>query len=314
MTLSYENNNSVFYSDAFFKALKDTDDFIALKVNHIKTNSKVSIQGYITKKSNFVKNFFTRRCIINGNPKVHEESELSNLLKNLVNFVSGKSIYIEIRNNTDQNIYKDIYQKKGFQYEDHLNILVDLTKSEEELWKDVKSKRRNEIRLATKEGTNFEIKDDIDSLRECYLILKEVYGRAKLPLFKIDFFENLYKYLIDDAKLHIFAAVNNGKIIGCMLALGYNGILYDYYAGAKREYYNKHPNDLIPWEVFKWGKQNGYHTFDFGGAGKPGVPYKVRDYKKQFGGTMVNYGRFKLILNKPLYRIGEMGVKILKRL
>jgi len=205
-----------------------------------------------------------------------------------------------------------VYENYGFTYEDHLDIIVDLSKSELELWKEVSSKRRNEIRRASKDGLVFSVETDVKALIECYKILEEVYSRAKLPLFSYVFFENMYKYLINESKFHIFTARFENIIVGCMLALGNNGVLYDFYAGSKSEYYRKHPNDLIPWEVFLWGKRNGYHTFDFGGAGKPGVPYKVRDYKKQFGGTLVNYGRFKLILNKPLYKIGEYGLKLLK--
>lgn len=303
---------SVFQNNLFYLALKNSQEFNPILVQSV---SKFNLIGYITKSQNPIKDFFTRRAIISGIPPFSELDglALNELLINLKKQLSGKAIYIEFRNQTDLSHFKGFFESAGFEYEDHLNILVDLTKSEEELWKEVNSKRRNEIRRATKEGTTFEVKDDIDSLRECYSILKEVYGRAKLPLFKLDFFENLYKYLQGEAKLHIFTAVYEGQIIGCMLALGYNGVLYDYYAGARSEYYKKYPNDLIPWEVFLWGKKNGYHTFDFGGAGKPGVPYKVRDYKKQFGGTMVNYGRFKLILNKPLYKIGELGVKLLKK-
>jgi len=305
-------SGSIFQSNQYYRALENSKEFSAIRVG---SSYGLSLIGYITKDKNPLKNYLTRRAIISGVSMfaVQDKSQLKDLLLNLKKQLSGRAIYIEFRNLTDLTEYKSVFASVGFEYEDHLNILVDLTKSEEELWKDVNSKRRNEIRRATKEGTTFEVRDDIDSLRECYLILKEVYDRAKLPLFKLDFFENLYKYLQDDAKLHIFTAVYDEKIIGCMLALGYNGVLYDYYAGARSEYYKKYPNDLIPWEVFLWGKRNGYHTFDFGGAGKPGVPYKVRDYKKQFGGTMVNYGRFKLILNKPLYKIGELGVKLLKK-
>lgn len=306
------SDSSVFQSEQYLVALSNSLEFRPVNVQ---SKSGLVLIGYITKNKNPIKDFFTRRAIISGIPPITEADGLTlkELLFNLKKQLSGKAIYIEFRNLTDLSNFKGFFESAGFGYEDHLNILVDLTKSEEELWKEVNSKRRNEIRRATKEGTTFEVKNDIESLRECYAILKEVYSRAKLPLFKLDFFENLYKYLQGDAKLHIFTAVFEGKIIGCMLALGYNGILYDYYAGARSEYYKKYPNDLIPWEVFLWGKKNGYHTFDFGGAGKPGVPYKVRDYKKQFGGTMVNYGRFKLILNKPLYKIGELGVKLLKK-
>ena len=84
-----------------------------------------------------------------------------------------------------------------------------------------------------------------------------------------------------------------------MLALVYQKTIYDYYAGAYKEYYKKYPNDLIPWEVFIYGKKNGFTFFDFGGAGQPNVPYGVREYKKKFGGELINFGRFEKI-HKPM--------------
>ncbi len=305
----------IFQSPQYLDVIKNSAGFVPFKITENSSTGALTVQGFITREKSTIKNFFTRRAIIFGNPVLQEADRelLNNLLKKLRKELSGKAIYIEFRNLTDQSSFKDIYESNGFLYEDHLDILVDLTKSEDELWKNVTTKRRNGIRRATKEGTVFKVADDFDSLKECYTILQEVYSRAKLPLYNFDFFESMYKQFNGDAKLHMFTAEYQGKIIGCMLALGYKGILYDLYAGARAEYYNKYPNDLIPWEVFRWAKSNGYHLFDFGGAGKPGIPYKVRDYKKQFGGELVNFGRFKLILNKPLYKFGEFALSLIKK-
>ena len=80
------------------------------------------------------------------------------------------------------------------------------------------------------------------------------------------------------------------------------------------EYYNKYPNDLIPWEVFLWGKEHGFELFDFGGAGKPNKPYSVRDYKLKFGGELVNYGRFEKVHKPLLMEMGKTGLKIWQKL
>ena len=73
----------------------------------------------------------------------------------------------------------------------------------------------------------------------------------------------------------------------------------DWYAGADDNYLEFRPNDVLVWEVLKWGKISNYSLFDFGGAGKPNVPYGVRDYKLKFGGELVNFGRFEIV-NKPV--------------
>jgi lipid II:glycine glycyltransferase (peptidoglycan interpeptide bridge formation enzyme) len=45
------------------------------------------------------------------------------------------------------------------------------------------------------------------------------------------------------------------------------------------------------WHILKWGAENHYCIYDFGGAGKPGEHYGVRDFKAKFGGELVCYGR-----------------------
>ena len=50
------------------------------------------------------------------------------------------------------------------------------------------------------------------------------------------------------------------------------------------------------------------------GAGKPNEPYGVRDFKAEFGGKMVEYGRYVQLCKPMLYAIGKIGVKILKKL
>jgi len=55
-------------------------------------------------------------------------------------------------------------------------------------------------------------------------------------------------------------------------------------------------------------------VFDFMGAGNPYENYGVRDFKKRFGGEIVEYGRFIKINNSFLYKIGEFGLNIIKNL
>ena len=49
------------------------------------------------------------------------------------------------------------------------------------------------------------------------------------------------------------------------------------------------------------------------GAGQPNVPYGVRNFKAEFGGTLVEHGRFLCVVNPLLFKIGTLGVKIQKQ-
>ena len=90
----------------------------------------------------------------------------------------------------------------------------------------------------------------------------------------------------------VFVVEIEGTIIGTRVELCFKDLVYDWYAGADDNYKNHYPNDVLPYSILIWGKENGFKSFDFGGAGKPDVPYGVRDHKLKFGGQMVEYGRF----------------------
>lgn len=71
----------------------------------------------------------------------------------------------------------------------------------------------------------------------------------------------------------------------------YKDVVYAWYAGSNAEYFNKRPNDFLMWNVLLWSKEKGYKLFDFGGAGKPNIPYGVREYKLKYGGQKISSER-----------------------
>lgn len=255
---------------------------------------------------------FTSRSITWGGPLVSDDNKeiIELLIEQYNEIIKRKAIYSQFRNLWDQEDFIPAFNKNNYNYEKHLNIHVDLGKTEEELWKEVNSKRRNEIRRAKKEGTTFKELTSKDEIDRAYRILKKVYTRAKLPLHDKSLFNAASKILHPKGMIKFFGAINQGKIIGAIVVLCYKDRVYDWYAGSLREYYDKYPNDLLPWEVFLWGGKNGYKIFDFGGAGKPGKPYGVRDYKKKFGGEFVNFGRFEKIHKPAFMKLGKFGLKL----
>jgi lipid II:glycine glycyltransferase (peptidoglycan interpeptide bridge formation enzyme) len=297
MFYAYKNTKN--YSPEIMVALKNKEIVGVLLCVIVKEYS--GLLGYLSSRSII----FGGPLVKNNNPEIVDK-----LLSSYNKLIKGKVIYSQFRNLFNTNNFKLNFYKQHYKYNQHLNILIDLNKDKETLWKEVYSKRRNEIRKAWKNNVKFNIKDNKEDLLKCYDILSEVYNRAKLPLPPYDFFENLRKSSDHNQGLKIFVAEKDSKIIGCLIALVFKKTIYDYYAGSYRKFYKINPNDLLPWEIFLWGKQNNYINFDFGGAGKPNIPYGVRDYKKKFGGQFVNYGRYIKIHNNFLYTISKTGFKI----
>lgn len=285
----------------------------------VKNNQKILgiLLAVVQKEYSLPFGFISSRSIVWGGPLIIDNNLkiLDLILKEYDKIVSKKAIYSQFRNFWEQdNNIKSIFKKYDLYYQEHLNIIIDLNKNENELWNNIDSKGRNKIRKAIQENVTCTIKNDYDVLIKSYRILKETYKKAKLPLPKFSLFKNLLKYNNHKFNLFNFVALWNNNIIGCRIILGFKNILYDFYAGSYVSYLSKHPNDILPWEIFKWGKANGYTIFDFGGAGKPGVPYGVRDYKNKFGGKMVEYGRYEKIHHPLLMKIATTGFKIWQKI
>jgi lipid II:glycine glycyltransferase (peptidoglycan interpeptide bridge formation enzyme) len=152
----------------------------------------------------------------------------------------------------------------------------------------------------------------IDKVRAFYTILKDLYRtKVKTPLWSWEFFERLY--YIENAK-YILVELD-GKIVGGAACVCLPGkALYEWYAcGLDNCRDDVRPTSVAILGEMQYAAENGYPLFDFMGAGKPDEPYGVRDFKAEFGGELVEHGRFLCIRKPLLYAIGKLGVKWLKR-
>ena len=75
------------------------------------------------------------------------------------------------------------------------------------------------------------------------------------------------------------------------------------------------------WDIIRWGAKNGYGVLDFGGAGKPGEEYGVRDFKSKFNGKLVNFGRntrvhahLRMKISETAYQAARGGLFALQHL
>jgi lipid II:glycine glycyltransferase (peptidoglycan interpeptide bridge formation enzyme) len=95
---------------------------------------------------------------------------------------------------------------------------------------------------------------------------------------------------------------------------GHGGTVYEWFeCGLNAEYKELYPSVMATYAGIEYAAEHGYARYDMMGAGEPGVPYGVRDFKAEFGGEMVEQGRFLCICHPILYKLGVLGVKILRK-
>ncbi len=272
--------------------------------------------GYITKEKNLIKQFFSRRAIIIGGPLIAKDiadEELLALLTEIKRQLRRKVIYIETRNFNDYSHWRSLFEQCGFKYQPHYDMQIDTHQSWMEIENSIGKHRKKYIRLSYRDGIEVELHPSIEQVREYYKLLQHLYcEKIKLPLYPWSFFEHLY-YV---PSCHYFLVHYAERVIGgsiCM-SLEKHGI-YEWFAcGKDGVYKNIHPSSVTKYIGIKFAADNNYPIFDMMGAGKPEEEYGVRDFKAEFGGQLVEYGRFFYSCSPLLFVIGKIGVKLLKKI
>ena len=130
--------NSIFQQQDFYRFLEATEFLEPFRFSVQRVGREVgTIQGFIAKDGNLVKQFFSRRAIINGGPWLAEdirETELENLLRQCIDGLKRRAIYIETRNYSDYSQFRPTFERLGFVYEPHYDYQVKL--SDGNAWRD----------------------------------------------------------------------------------------------------------------------------------------------------------------------------------
>lgn len=278
--------------------------------------------GYVTKERSRVKQFYTRRAIIIGGPIIADsanEEDIASMLYAIrqPNRLIAQSpyrptwrnlpIYIESRNFHDYSRWKEVFEACGFSYQPHLNIQVACNEAHT-----MSEQRRRQVKKAISNGATICEAQSEQEIRDWYEILYKLYReKVRTPLFTEEFFLEFYrkgwgKYLL---------VKHEGKVIGGMMCPILEGrAIYEWYVcGLDEDYREQYPSVMATYAAIEYAKANGLPLFDFMGAGKPDANYGVRDFKKEFGGEVVEHGRFLCVRKLILFWIGTIGVKILKR-
>ncbi len=299
-----------FQTDEAYRFYQSVSDMCAFVYGVMEEDKLVGvIVGYTTQEKCKLKQHFTARAIVVGGPLLDEnisESALTMLLQT-VKKQQGEAIYIETRNLHDYSRWKTVFKANGFAYQPHLNIQVTCNAMHT-----MSEQRQRQVKKAIKNGAEICEASSEQEVRDWYQILRQLYRqKVRTPLWSEAFFLQFYRSGVGKYLLVKY----NGRVIGGMMCPIFAGkAIYEWYVcGLDESYREQYPSVMATYAAIEYAKQNDIPMFDFMGAGLPDQPYGVRDFKMEFGGEVVEYGRY-LCVRKPfLYRIGKIGVDILKK-
>lgn len=298
-----------FQTDEAYRFYQSVSDMCAFVYGVMEEDKLVGvIVGYTTQEKCKLKQFFTARAIVVGGPLLDEnisESALTMLLQT-VKKQQGEAIYIETRNLHDYSRWKTVFKANGFAYQPHLNIQVACNAMHT-----MSEQRQRQVKKAIKNGAEICEVSSEQEIRDWYQILRQLYRqKVRTPLWSEAFFLQFYRNGVGKYLLVKY----EGKVIGGMMCPIFAGkAIYEWYVcGLDDAYRDQYPSVMATYAAIEYAKQKGLPIFDFMGAGVPDQPYGVRDFKMEFGGEMVEHGRYLHIRKPLLYKIGKLGVKILK--
>ena len=257
----------------------------------------------------------TSRSIIYGGilcaDSVDGRNSLIPLMNSYNTSVKERVLFTEIRNMSPPAQLGDKLERCGYKYEDYLNYLIDLRRPLDEIFRAFSSSCRRNIRKSERNGVLIEEITSKEKLPVFYALLKKTYSKARIPLADFSLFASAFDNLYSRNMVKFFLARLKDQYIAGRVILLFKDEILDWYAGSDDDHLNFYPNEMLVYHILKWGSQNGFHTFDFGGAGRPDEKYGVRDFKERFGGQVVNYGRYTNVYSPALYNVSNIGYRII---
>jgi serine/alanine adding enzyme len=315
--VSNHPHGNIFQTPEMYEVYKQTKNYEPLFFSVFNEKDEIigSLLAVIQKEHSGILGHFSSRSIIWGGPLIKDDNinTLDLILKEYNSTIEQKAIYSQFRNFNDQNTSKSTFAKYNFTYENHLNIHLDLSVGEIELFDNFSKSRKKGIKKAQKEDFVFEVIENKEFIEKFYKLLSTSYSKIKLPFPKKAHFYKLIENL-NPENFKIFSLGLNGESVISLFSLIYKDTLYGYYIGTKDDenLLRMKPTDLIFWNVFKWSMNNNIRTFDWMGAGKPDKDYGVRDFKLQYGGNLLNYGRYEKVHKPILYKLAKLSLFIWK--
>jgi hypothetical protein len=157
---------------------------------------------------------------------------------------------------------------------------IDLTRSEEQIFRSMKHQCRNCIRKAEKSGIRIEEASDAGFADEFHAQLTHVYEVKGLPApYDVDRVRTLIELLAPTGRLLLLRARNqDGVCVATGIFTGMNTTAFAWGSASYRHYSENRPNEAIFWYAMRYWRSRGIKIFDLTGAA---------EYKKKYGGELV---------------------------
>lgn len=186
-------------------------------------------------------------------------------------------------------------------------LILDLTKTADNLLKEMHQKTRYNINLAIKKGVKIVVGDKT-RFEEFWDLLDQTSDRDKFTPHGRNYYQAMIELKASPVKL--FFAEYRGKPIATGLVSFFGDTATYLHGGSANQERNVMAPYFMQWHFIELAKANGQKYYDFHGIDEARWPGVTR-FKKGFGGYELNYpGTFDLVYDQGWYSIYKMVRKV----
>jgi len=280
---------------SYFISIMNGNDVVALLVLHkaslLQRRLETKFQKFAFSSSifSFVKNVKTLYIweygplIFNNNYKSEIFSEINKLKKIFKGPIDGSFHPSE---EPSSQLIKDGWTEKKLG-----TFLIDLTLSEDELWKNIDRRSgRKAVNRAQKNEIKIKTIENFEDLQLHHKLLNEGRKIANLPQIPYRNVEAAWNTLKDVGMYGFIAWLDNTPLASTIMTT-FNGYINEMgFARSKLDLENLYcATDLIKWHIIQWGHKSGLKTFDLSGVDPYSKDKKLQgifNFKKKWGGIL----------------------------
>jgi peptidoglycan pentaglycine glycine transferase (the first glycine) len=216
-----------------------------------------------------------------------------------------------------------LFKKAGFRITNRniqpkYKLLLDITKSEEEILAGMKKNTRYNIKYAQNHGVEVKIyrPSDFDTtavIDRFYELVVDMQKRAKgYPARSKKYFERFVDEYKNSDNVLIFEVSHKGEVIAMNISEFTDVWTSSFYAGSNRLFPNLKAPYLLRWASIQEAKKRGCKVYDFWGIIPNSKQHKgYSDNKMSFGGERVDFvGIWVCPVNRLKYHVYEFLLKV----
>jgi lipid II:glycine glycyltransferase (peptidoglycan interpeptide bridge formation enzyme) len=203
---------------------------------------------------------------------------------------------------------------KGWRHSDNTiliprTLIIDLTKTEDELMEAISRKRRYDIRRSTKDVADIRVVKTESDLRQCLAIYHETAKRAGFAIHGDDYYEDIFDRLGEYSQL-VAAYNTDGEVIAFSWQVLSKAVAFELYGGSNQEGQKLMANYALKWWVIKKLKRDGVEAYDLNGLMNDGISHFKRSFSDHEDMLVGTYDK----PLSPLYTMWNKGLPFAKKI